>query len=262
MIEEKIFKKNPMQIIGSDVKVTLGETENKKEFTAKPTLIKDYARLQKGLGIAGLEIWDFHEIVEDNIIEGMPQVINELHQSFIDNNLSLYETIIICNSKNLMTPLVEMLFMEVVDLFELVFGTVEIMDYMQSENDYKYCIDVIRNINGIKYKKPSPNPEIRYWDEVKAKMDEKKNGKIEFDSIYTSVLVGTGMTPKEINEMTIHQFMATFDRIQHFKNYELTMLAGLLSKVEIHPWYAGDKEEKPATISHDEVFSGSANKSL
>lgn len=87
----------------------------------------------------------------------------------------------------------------------------------------------------------------RLFDTAEEVINEKKGLATDFDAMYTSILVETGMQPKEINNLTINQFFTIFRRIGKFKQYETARLFKTVDasgKIKIIPWSTIDKHNK------------------
>lgn len=248
-------QENQMQILGNPIEVTVGDATDPIILKAHPVQVKDYEYFAKRLHVAGLEIFEFHEMLE-YYTEGdfIPLVIREYHQLLIDTGTTVFGAIQLIKD-GVTTPIIDRIMVDIHELFTLVFDDETALDSVKTEEQFEMCKNMIRQINGIDYKKPSPNPEIRYWDEMKAKLEAKKGNSVTFEAMYTSIIVETGMLPKDINEMTIFQFMKTFERIQHFKAHEMSVLGAVVGGGEIHQWFATTKEEQPRSISHDEIYN-------
>lgn len=252
--------KNPMSIMGEPVEVHLG-IDDSKIYYAYPTKLKDYQDFYSGLGIMSLEKFEFHEMLEKSIKENVfPKEINDFHQEMINNDIGVFESLRFLQIYKISTPIVNSVLVGMYDFFKLVFKDETALDSVVTPEQFEKCKEIIRDLNGVKYKKPSPNPEIRYYDELKAKSEELKYGKITFEAIYTSIIVEVGYTPEQVNELTIKQFMSIFDRIKSFKAYDATTMYAIMGDVEIHQWYAeSDKEKKRKTLSNNDLKHGSKN---
>ncbi len=129
----------------------------------------------------------------------------------------------------------------------------DVFDKIQNDEELQYYIELIKDFNDIKYQKPNPNPEIAKFDLLERQLLEAKGELINFEAMYTSNLITSGIHP---NEMTIYQFNKAFDRIGVFKSYDTSTLfktVDVENKVDITPWYSEIKKKKPSTITDEEL---------
>lgn len=257
-MRNKNNKKNKIsdidKILGNPQPISLGG----KPYYIYPCKVKDYEVFAKGLSIVGLESFQLHELLMENTLT---ESIEREHKYIEDKDLTLFDVLQLCKKKNAITsPIVYSLLLVVVDFFELVFQDSTALDAVASNEEFDLCKEIIREINGISYKKPSANPEIRYWEEVKERMNKDKGHSIDFEQMFTSIVVQTGMSPNIIkDDFTIYMFMRVFKRIEHFKNFEISIHS--LGGGTPHLWYAGDEKEKaPRKITHGEIYNNQAKK--
>lgn len=213
-----------------------------------PTLMKDYPELMNYVGILTFD--------KDDLIKGLEVIINQTKelQPILDyaNAVGLFDFIISFKDDEYESSFLRQPYEQYKKLFEFCFKE-DVFDKVKSNDELIYYTNLIKEVNDIKYEKPNPNPEIAKFDMLKKKLQEAKGETITFEAMYTSVLLSSGVHP---NEMTIYQFNKAFDRIGHFKNYETTTLFKTVDasgKLEIHPWYATTKEEKPSFITDEQL---------
>jgi hypothetical protein len=116
------------------------------------------------------------------------------------------------------------------EMFKFFFAN-DVFDLVQTDEELNYYRDLIKQMNQIHYEKPCSNPEIEKFNIFKRLLQKKKGQDVTFESIYTSVWVGTGMKP---DDMCIYQLYALFSRISQFKNYDTTSLfATVTSEVRL-----------------------------
>lgn len=147
------------------------------------------------------------------------------------------------------------------DLFLYLFEE-DVFDKVESDEDLEYYKDLIRKMNNLSHEEKNPNPEIQYFIELKKKYKQNKsNGEISFESIYTSVWTHLGISP---DNLTIYQMYALFSRIGQFKNYETTTLYSTVSgEVKIEPWYKHiDLNKKDEEKTSLDEFTKNANNIL
>lgn len=108
-----------------------------------------------------------------------------------------------------------------------------------SDEDWDEFRRFILDFNGITVQEESDDAEIQKFDAYSQALKEAKGEAINFESIYTSIIVKTGMIPEQINKLTIYQFYSIFRRIGAFFNYETTTLYKTIDtsgKIKVVPW--------------------------
>lgn len=128
-------------------------------------------------------------------------------------------------------------------LFDLCFEKENTFNEIQSEKEFEFYRNLIREMNCVVYKRESSNPEIRKFENYKKLLNEKKGGSaVTFEAIVTSVEKETGM---DSNVMTIYKLNALFTRIGQFENNHTTTLFKTVSnEIEITAWYSEAETEK------------------
>lgn len=142
-------------------------------------------------------------------------------------------------------------------LFEFCFKK-DILEEIEDNEEFVRYIDIIKKINCVSHKKANPNPEIARFEEMKREYEEKKRGRVTFDSIYYSIWLAVGERP---DEMTLYDFYSLFSRIGQFKNYDSTILfKTVTNEVNVEPWAKHidilEDSEKKTTLKE---FSEKAN---
>lgn len=132
------------------------------------------------------------------------------------------------------------------ELFQLVFMD-DVFDKIQSDEELKGYLELIKEMNCIHYEKPNPNPEIEYYNKLERIMKERSGEVITLKSMITSVGLYTNPF-----ELTIYQLHAWFERISMFKTYNTTTLFKTVdSKMNIIPWYKDEDAKKNNTSLSD-----------
>ncbi len=83
---------------------------------------------------------------------------------------------------------------------------------------------LVLRYNGIIVEEPNPNPQIRQFQMFKKKMNESRGSVIDFETVFTSLVVGCGMSVTEVNELTLYAFYSIFSRLQLFQQHDDTVL--------------------------------------
>jgi len=120
----------------------------------------------------------------------------------------------------------------IMDLINIVFVNddnldVEIMFYKITKNDKKWneFRKYILSFNGIIFKDESGDSEIQRFNNLSNALKESKGDSINFESMFTSIMAFTGgCQPDIINNYTLYQFHAVFNRIMCGKNYDTSVL--------------------------------------
>lgn len=95
-----------------------------------------------------------------------------------------------------------------------------------NESDFDTLRKLILDFNHIPYHEKNPNEEIEKFNRIKTHIASVKGGLIEFDTIYSTLMTkeGGGLSPDEINNLTMRQFFLAFHRIEYIKGNEMTIL--------------------------------------
>lgn len=146
------------------------------------------------------------------------------------------------------------LYYKIVDMFKFCFKE-DVFDKISNNEEFEEYRDLIMEINCIFYEKPNPNPEIEKFKRYERIMQEKKHGKVTFESMYTSVGLALGKDP---DYMTLYKFHKYFERLMQFKNNEATTLFATVSdKIEIVPWYQHIEKEEEEYITEQQLMKNS-----
>lgn len=221
-----------------------------------PITIKNYPELTEYIDVILLE--------KDDIINQF-KLLTKQEKEFkpfleIVKKITLFEFIKFCSLDEYKDTFLYDLYNKYKKLFIICFKK-DVFDLIQTNEEFEYYINLIKNRNCIKYEKPNPNPEIEKFNKMKKEHEEKKNGKITFESIYTSVCVGLHKLPEEIDRLTVYQFYSIFSRIGQFKSFDISALFATVGGGEIPNWYADinmfNDNKKKTTL---EDFSKNAQK--
>lgn len=229
-------------ILGLPVRTPIGNIH--------PIKVKEYVKLIRYIQILNLEDFEFKDILKTSISQDIDVDMRKSIEHLIKDVHFFYIIIEWGSSNKSNDNVFYHLYVAYKELFKLCFKE-DVFDQIQTSEEFEEYRELIRNINSIKYKKPNPNPEIEKYNKLKQLLQAKKNDYITFKSMYTSILVQTGMNP---NELTLYQFNEIFDRIGHFKNFDVTTLYRLLyENVDVNNWYEEDKEEKQNFITEKQL---------
>lgn len=107
-----------------------------------------------------------------------------------------------------------------------------------NEEDFLFYRKLIQDMNFLIEDEVSPNPEIQKFIDKKNHLKSRKQKKDEnpITNIVTSLVCGTSLTFSEIGEMTLMQVNASYQKLNHFKNFDVTTLFATVSKTEIESW--------------------------
>jgi len=210
----------------------------------KPIKLKDYVVERQKVSILSSDSWQIKKIIKKEI---------KCQERFQHIEMQLDEmSYLSCIQSNVYG--LRKLYDDLLKLF--------IYDYEENKTIYKITnqdeFDDLRKLileyNAIPYKKKSQNSEIEKFNLMKEWMDRKKNGTIDFDSIYTSVAKEFGLKPHDINDLTLLQFFRYFKRIEIFKNYETSTLFKTVDskdQIKIINWYQSVYDE----IENEKVYN-------
>lgn len=144
-----------------------------------------------------------------------------------------------------------------IKLFEYLFNDAEAF-FKVTKESFEYYRKLILDMNCIKEEKINPNPEIQKWIEKSKKFKQQQAGGMTFADIVTSVAMYAGVTYDQINELTIYQLYASFQRIAMFKNYDTSTLFSTVSveKINIESWctHIDMFAEEEHGLSKDQFF--------
>ncbi len=243
---ENIFMEDSMEDI-EDFYI-LGEPIKTKIGILYPIYMSHYWILNKHIGILAIEKEDVI-----NYLDKLSQISEEFEMLFkCAKEIGLYELIISFKDDKFNQFFLHDIYKQYKEFFEFCFRE-DVFDKIQNDEELKYYLELIKGFNDIKYQKPNPNPEIAKFDLLERQLLEAKGELINFEAMYTSNLITSGVHP---NKMTIYQFNKAFDRISVFKNYDTSTLfktVDVEGKIDITPWYSEIKKKKPSSITDEEL---------
>jgi uncharacterized protein YifE (UPF0438 family) len=186
-------------------------------------------------------------ITKDQIIQSYGNTETDKQIIELLKTMSLYE-IVLC-SDELRTVYVK--------AFAELFNDAEAF-LKVTEKTFEYYRKLILDMNCIKEEKINPNPEIQKWIEKSKRFKQEQAGGLTFADLVTSVAIYAGVTYEQINELTIYQLYASFQRIAMFKSYDTSTLFSTVSveKVNIESWckHIDMFAEEEYGISKDQFF--------
>lgn len=142
------------------------------------------------------------------------------------------------------------------ELFQLCFDD-DVIDKINTNEEFEYYKDLIMEMNVIKKEDKNPNPEIQMYIDYKKKLNEARGGNVDFESIYTSIEIFTGLNPLD---MTIYKFFMSFYRIGQFKKYDAGILYSTIdTSFNVEEWFniiELNKEEEVETYNSLEELQG------
>ena len=226
-------------IIGEPIETKIGDLH--------PIYIKDYPTMLEYVGVLVLDKASVLNTLKPMIMQ------DESLSVLLDlaNELSLYEFICLFEDVEYTGSFLHDLYNQYRDMFILCFKD-DVFHKIETNEEFEYYIDLIKNFNDIKHEKENPNPEIARMDELKRRLQEARGELVTFEAMFTSTLLSSSINPKD---MTLYQFNKAFDRIGYFKSYNTsTLFATVSGDAEITPWYSTTKsEDKQTTITQEQL---------
>lgn len=131
------------------------------------------------------------------------------------------------------------------------------LEMIGNQKVFNQLRDIIIEIHGQEPDREPTDIRLADYNRKKKELMMRSGASASFESMYTSVYAYTGADP---DEMTIYKFHKLFERINQIFSYEsnIHLLPNMpKDKVEVRPWYADPKTEKPM-ISKEE-FKKRAN---
>ncbi len=245
-IQDDIMDNIPdLYIIGLPVRTEIG--------ILYPLQVIDYPKFVPFIQILNMEDFEFKDTMKISMKESLQsenEPYTEVIDAIFDEIKDIHFFYLLMEQKDNVDSGFNAIYNHYKKLFKMCFRD-DVFDLIQNHEEFEYYRDLIREFNGVEYEKPNPNPEIRKFDNYKRLLAARKGDIITFKGMYTSVLVATGMSP---NNLTLYQFHEVFDRIGHFKNFDVTMLYRLLdSEMEIQSWYGETKKKEDAVITEEQL---------
>ena len=124
-------------------------------------------------------------------------------------------------------------------IFELVLDKDIIPQIFEDENLFKLYRELVLDMQIIAESEVNPNPEIQEYIDASKEIKQQESEKQSFGDILSSIVVGAGLTYKEVLEMTVFQVYSTFHRISRMKAYDTSTLFATVpsdKKTEIESW--------------------------
>lgn len=128
-------------------------------------------------------------------------------------------------------------------------------DLIESDEELKFYVDLIKEMNCIEFEKENPNPELAYYDRLERIAREKKGEVITFKSMITNVGLWMGRDVLDISIYSLHEY---FNAIATNKNYDTAILYQTVSteQLQIVPWYADMTIKKTQLSENDKAYIG------
>jgi len=224
----------------------LGLPEKTKYGVIKQMKVIDYPKITSHLALLKKSCQKIKINILNIFMSGTDNkdAIKEFRQELKDNELVYFIRENVLGLKNDIYEIIDYMFEEYdEDLIDVIFS---------SDAEWDKFRKFILKLNGFTINpedervKPKSQLELMF-DLAEKVMEEKKGNVTDFHAMYTSILVETGMTPDEINNLTINQFFSVFRRIGKFKRYETTTLFKTVDssgKIKIIPWSTIDEINK------------------
>lgn len=138
-------------------------------------------------------------------------------------------------------------------LFQLCFKE-DVFDLIETDDEFEYYRQLIRDMNCITYEKPNPNPEIAFFDKLDRIVKERRGEVVTFESLVTSV----GLYIPTVLQLTIYQLHKYFERISYFYSYNTTSMYRIVTnEINVIPWYSSNIENKTELTEEDKNYLNS-----
>lgn len=140
------------------------------------------------------------------------------------------------------------------NLFNFCFEDKGSFDLIETDDELSFYIKLIKEMNHIEFEKPSPNPELEYFNKLERIAKERKGEIITFKSLVMNV----GLYKENVLDITIYSLHEYFNTIVNNKNYHTGTLFKTVSteKMQITPWYADLTIKKTELDESDKQFIG------
>lgn len=213
--------------------------------TLYPTKVKDYPKFLQYQTLLLKQDFEFKEEISQGLTEDISYMIKNSEHIF---ELMRHIRASFPVEENYFSFLYE----EYRKMFEFHFKE-DVVDKIKTGEDFEYYRDLIMEVNAVSYEKPNPNPEIQGAIDLHNELQKNKGNATSFESVVTSVALFFSV---DINELTIYQLYAYFERAIKYTSFETTRLFRMFSdEVKIEDWYTDIKKKKKEemTISEDEI---------
>lgn len=112
-----------------------------------------------------------------------------------------------------------------------------LQNIFESEESFLYIRNLILDMQMIQEEEVSENPEIQEFIDASKEQKSLGSEKQTLSDIVSSIVVGAGISYKEIAEMTVLQVYSTYYRIAQFRSHDTTTLFATVSNdVSIEAW--------------------------
>ena len=205
------------------------------DLKIKPIKVKEYPLYWEYIEFLKLQGWEVKNLI-------LKEIKGSVIENIVKDSFSR-DSFLICVQNN---------------VYRLRDQYVKILETFIEDFDPKYFVSItqtefdelrkiILSYNGIEFMETNPNPEIQRFNFMKSKINKSKGGQIDFEAIYTSLCIGCGLKPHDINDITLYQFYAMFKRLELFKSYDTTTLYKTVDakdKIKIVEWFKSTKEKE------------------
>ena len=135
-----------------------------------------------------------------------------------------------------------------------------VFELIETDDEFLWYINLIRDMNGVPYEATNPNPEIERRNQLARKLESMRNENIDFESMFTSVCAGWNKLPSEVNDVSLYAFYKLFGRVGQFINYNTSVLFATVStEAKIDPWYKSDVVNKKESYITEEQLNRARN---
>jgi hypothetical protein len=117
--------------------------------------------------------------------------------------------------------------------------------YSMTQQEFDDFRRLILSFNGVNYIEANPNPKIQRFNIMKMIISKSRGSAIDFDTIHSSLGVGCGYKPHDINDFTLYQFYLYFKRLELFKMHDVTTLYKTVDakdSIKVIDWFKSTRE--------------------
>jgi len=194
----------------------------------------EHVDLEDSLNLIGLNVLHFYYMLRKNIPEKDKEALKKFEEFKTEKLLD-----IVYSFPEVFQSYVN-IFYKVLDCNEFEHETlVEIIqDIMKTDESFLAMRKLILDMNIIKEEKVSENEELQYWFDIDKKEKLKKNNDApELSDFVTSIVAKTNHSFAEVEEMSMYQAQATFERIDAIVAYDTTTLyRSVGADVKVDSW--------------------------
>ena len=223
-----------------------------------PIEVGNHDEFEEFGGVAGLDRVALINYFKNLVIE------NNQFQPFLDivEELDMLNFIKFCGASEYDGSFLSNLHKQYVDLFKFCTKCDNniIFYLIETDEEFQQYLNLIREMNGIRYEATNPNPEIERRNQLTRKLESMRNENIDFESMFTSACVGLKKLPHEINKVSLYAFYKLFGRVGQFKNYNTSVLFSTVStEAKIEPWYKSDVIHKNENYITEDQLNRAVN---